>query len=66
MWFRKGRLHRGGDLPAFIDFEDNISWWYQNGRLHRAGGRPALVSNNVDGTTVGFVIFALEGNLRFC
>ena len=42
-WYKNGRLHRGGDLPAVI-YARGIKMWYKNGRLHRGGDLPAIVT----------------------
>ena len=41
VWYRRGRVHRDGDLPA-IEKADGSRSWYRRGRLHRAGGQPAV------------------------
>jgi len=46
-WFRDGKLHRKGDLPAQVvcSGQDTKMVWFANGRQHRDGARkPALVS----------------------
>jgi hypothetical protein len=41
-WWKKRKLHRDGDLPAFIG-ADGTQKWYQNGKLHRDGDLPAVI-----------------------
>ena len=41
------RLHREGDLPAYIDAYGS-KFWYKNGQLHREGDLPAIIS--IDGS----------------
>ena len=47
MWYQHGKLHRGGDRPAYIanpdtDFELKI--WFDHGVVHRLGGKPAIIN----------------------
>jgi len=46
-WRIDGRLHRGEDLPASIQYHDNGSVsrkvWYNNGYVSREGDKPALI-----------------------
>lgn len=44
-WKLHGRLHRGGDKPAYI-WARCMQEWYQHGKLHRDGDRPAVVCAN--------------------
>ncbi len=41
IWYKKGKIHRDGDLPAYVDFDRKF--WYKNGVLHRDGLRPAVI-----------------------
>ena len=41
-WYRDGRLHRDGDLPAFEGIR-GVECWYKDGRLHRDNNLPAVV-----------------------
>ena len=41
-WYRDGKLHRDGDLPAII-FADGSQCWYKYGRRHRSGDLPAEI-----------------------
>jgi hypothetical protein len=50
-WFdTMGRYHRDGDLPAYINNEDEYQEWYQHGKIHRDGDKPAHIGG--DGTQV--------------
>ena len=40
-WYKDGKLHRDGDLPA-VEFADGTRQWYKDGLLHRAGDLPAI------------------------
>ena len=42
LWYRDGKRHRDGDLPAFIS-DDNKQIWYKNGIRHRDGDKPAYI-----------------------
>ena len=42
-WHQNGKLHRDGDLPAWIGADGSLEW-YQNGEEHRDGDRPAFIS----------------------
>jgi hypothetical protein len=46
-WYRDGRLHRDGDLPA-IDWASGNKSWMKDGLLHRDGGKPAIERVNED------------------
>jgi antitoxin component YwqK of YwqJK toxin-antitoxin module len=39
-WYKNGKLHREGDLPA-VEW-DGSKFWYKNGKLHREGDLPAV------------------------
>ena len=41
-WYRNGKLHRDGDLPA-VECVNGTKEWYRNGKLHREGDLPAVV-----------------------
>jgi antitoxin component YwqK of YwqJK toxin-antitoxin module len=45
-WYKNGKLHREGDLPAII-YSGGTQIWYKNGKQHREGDLPAFI--NVDG-----------------
>ena len=49
-WYKNGKLHRDGDLPAsIIEPEPGKFWkfWYKNGVKHRGNDLPALISNDL-------------------
>jgi hypothetical protein len=41
-WYKNGKLHRDGDLPAVI-YATGDQLWYKNGKLHRDGDLPAAI-----------------------
>ena len=41
MWYKNGKRHRDGDLPAIITSDGRISYW-KKGSRHRMNG-PAVV-----------------------
>ena len=42
-WYKDGKRHRDGDLPAVIDqFSEE---WYKDVKSHREGDRPAFISD---------------------
>jgi hypothetical protein len=41
-WYKEGKLHRDGDLPARI-FTDGANYWYKEGKCHRDGDLPARI-----------------------
>ena len=41
-WYKDGKLHRGGDLPAVI-WDNGCQFWYKNGEWHRDGDLPAVI-----------------------
>lgn len=52
VWYDSdGKLHRDGDLPAFV-YLDGTQEWYQHGDEHRDGDLPAQVF--ADGTQFWF------------
>ena len=40
-WYKDGKLHRTGDLPA-VEWAGGSREWYKDGNLHRAGDLPAI------------------------
>ena len=40
-WFRNGKQHRDGDLPA-VEGVNGYKCWYKNGEVHRDGDLPAI------------------------
>jgi hypothetical protein len=40
-WYKEGKLHRDGDLPAVES--DSGRYWYKEGKLHRDGDLPAYI-----------------------
>jgi hypothetical protein len=44
-WYKEGKYHRDGDLPAKI-LADGDQWWYKEGKLHRDGDLPARIFAN--------------------
>jgi len=52
-----GKLHREGDLPAYISLNGYKSW-YINGKLHRENDKPAI--KQINGTKIWY----LNGNLH--
>ena len=46
-WYKNGKLHRDGDLPAAIDADGTLHW-YKNGEPHRDDNKPAVI--RADGT----------------
>lgn len=43
-WYKNGKLHRDGDLPA-IEYSNGLGNYYKNGELHRING-PAVIDPN--------------------
>ena len=41
MWYKNGKYHRDGDLPA-IEFNNGTKYWYKNDKYHRDGDLPAI------------------------
>ena len=41
-WYKEGKLHRDGDLPAVI-WADGDKEWYKEGKWHRDGDLPAVI-----------------------
>jgi hypothetical protein len=50
-WYKEGKLHRAGDLPAKI-FAYGDQEWYKEGKQHRDGDLPAEIYAN--GTQVWY------------
>ena len=46
-WYKDGKLHRDGDLPA-IEWADGTRSWYKNDERHRDGDLPAIKRANGD------------------
>lgn len=46
MWYKNGRLNRGGDRPAIVRADGRTEWWV-NGQRHREDG-PALITKTGD------------------
>jgi hypothetical protein len=44
-WYKEGRIHRCGDLPAII-WADGQQEWYKEGKRHRDGDLPAVIRVN--------------------
>jgi hypothetical protein len=49
-WYKKGKLHRDGDKPAWIGwtpnaggYDERIKVWSKNGKTHRDGDKPARI-----------------------
>jgi hypothetical protein len=42
-WYKEGKLHRAGDLPAVEERANDYRAWYKKGKLHRDGDKPAIV-----------------------
>jgi hypothetical protein len=45
VWYKQGKIHREGDLPA-ITRNEQYQEWYRNGRLHRDRDLPAIIGTN--------------------
>ena len=41
-WYKHGKIHREGDLPAAEGPRGHKEWWI-DGRLHREGNGPAVI-----------------------
>ena len=46
-WFKNGKLHRDGDMPALVSIS-GLQAWYKDGKLHRDNDMPAIVHVNGD------------------
>ena len=44
IWFKFGLVHRGNDLPAYIDNEEKV--WWKFGQIHRDNDLPADITAN--------------------
>ena len=42
-WYRDGKLHRDGDLPAVVAADGAVQEWFKYGKRHRDGDLPAAV-----------------------
>ena len=42
IWFKFGLVHRGNDLPAYIDDEEKV--WWKFGQIHRDKDLPAVIT----------------------
>jgi hypothetical protein len=51
-WYKYGKLHRDGDLPA-VEYPNGTKKWFKNGVLHRDNDLPAVEYPN--GTKKWFV-----------
>jgi hypothetical protein len=40
-WYKDGKLHRDGDLPA-VENANGDRWWFISGKIHRDNGLPAI------------------------
>ena len=45
-WYKHGKLHREGDLPAVEGPRGHKEWWI-DGRRHREGGGPAVTQISI-------------------
>lgn len=43
-WYKKGKITRNNDLPAYINKKEQVEKWYNNGLLHRENGLPAYIN----------------------
>jgi hypothetical protein len=46
-WYKEGKLHRDGDLPATI-YVNGDQYWYKEGKRHRDDDLPAVIHANGD------------------
>lgn len=47
MWYKDGKMHRDGDLPAYIIYNEKGTFprdliWYQHGKIHREEDLPSI------------------------
>jgi antitoxin component YwqK of YwqJK toxin-antitoxin module len=53
VWYKNGKLHRDGDLPAYIKYFTTgnvyIKQWFQNDKSHRDEDKPAIISYDKEG-----------------
>ena len=47
LWYKEGKIHRDGDLPAII-YSYGDQAWYKDGKIHRDGDLPAKIYTNGD------------------
>lgn len=45
VWYKEGRVHRDGDLPAIIRVSGKQEWW-QNNRQYRDNDLPTIISSS--------------------
>ena len=45
VWYKQGKIHREGDLPA-ITRNEQYQEWYRYGELHRDGDLPAIIGSD--------------------
>ena len=57
MWYKDGKKHRDGDLPA-VEESNGTKWWYRNDKVHRDGDFPAVEISN------GLKYWCKEGNFH--
>ena len=48
-WYKDGKLHRDGDLPAVVYPNGGGQQWFTDGKLHRDGDMPAIMWPNKGG-----------------
>ena len=50
-YYYEGKLHREGDLPAYINTWNGVETeaWYNYGKRHREGDKPAVTINTIIG-----------------
>jgi len=66
-WYKDGKLHRDGDLPAIISYNSKIiikKCWYKDGKLHRDGNLPALIKYNSRGKWIEEECWYKNGKLH--
>ncbi len=60
-WFKGDKLHRDGDLPAFIERNKagavKCEEYYRDGKEHREGGLPAYIVRNKAGVVTREVYY---------
>jgi hypothetical protein len=47
VWYKEGKCHRYGDLPALIR-SNGTQAWYKEGKSHRDGDLPAIIRSDGD------------------
>lgn len=45
-YYKNGKRHRDGDLPALVDLNESRLIWYKNGKPHRDIGPASVVKNS--------------------